>query len=123
MGILWKGVDGTLYDFGEHAYESDWADVGGIYIFAARLPNGDWNPLYVGNADSLMQRIHASEKWPWAVRLGANGVLACSVPDPAKRAKVAKEMIARLKPPLNDDPQTNVSEAVPIRHVTRRRTS
>jgi hypothetical protein len=110
MGISWKGADGTVHEFGEHPYESDWADVGGVYIFAARLANGDWNPLYVGNADSLVLRIRASEKWPWAVRLGANGVLACSVPDATRRIKMVAELIARLKPPLNDYPENRIRE-------------
>ncbi|HZP66532.1 MAG TPA: hypothetical protein VFB32_09485 [Rudaea sp.] len=116
MGIIWKGVDGTLYDFTEHRYDSDWADIGGIFIFAARLPSGDWNPLYVGNAESLAKRIRGNEKWPWAERLGANGVLACAVEDEVRRGKIVAEMIARLKPPFNDYPQPRLDET-PMRRA------
>jgi hypothetical protein len=105
VDIVWKGVDGSRYEFAEYAYDSDWTDSGGIYIFAARLPNGDWNPLFVGNAHSLEQRLQAHDKWPWAVRLGATGVLACAEPDDGKRRRAVAEMIARLKPPLNEHPE------------------
>jgi len=117
MGIVWKGVDGSLYDFDEHPLENDWADIGGVFIFAARLPNGDWNPLFVGHADSLMQRIPGHEKWPWAVRLGATGVLACAVSAQVKRRKTVAEMIARLKPPLNEHPQIESVDATLMRRA------
>jgi len=120
VGIIWKGVDGTLYDFSEHPYDSDWADLGGIFIFAARLSDGNWNPLYIASTDSLAQRIRSDEKWPWAVRLGATGVLACAVPDGMKRIKLVAEMIARLKPPLNDYPQES-GDVAPLRRAQGRR--
>ena len=111
MGIIWKGADGALYDFSEHPYDSDWADIGGIFIYAARLRDGNWNPLYVAATDNLARRVRGDEKWPWAVRLGATTVLACAIPEPEKRPRLVAEMIARLKPPLNDYPQNQFREA------------
>ena len=105
MGIIWKGADGALYDFSEHPYDSDWAAIPGIFIYAARLPDGNWNPLYIASTGNLAERVRADEKWPWAQRLGASTVLACGVLGQGQRDRVAAEMIARLKPPLNDFPQ------------------
>src|SRR5258708_36923213 len=101
MDNVWKSVDGSAYEFAPHLYASDWVDVGGVYLFAARLANGDWNPLFIGQADSFESSIPGHEKWPWAALLVATHVLACAVAAPAKRAAVEHEMIARLKPPLN----------------------
>jgi hypothetical protein len=120
VGIMWKGVDGTLYDFSEHAYDSDWAELGGVFIFAARLADGNWNPLYIASTRNLAQRIRSDEKWPWAVRLGATGVLACAVDDGTRRIKLVAEMIARLKPPLNDYPQES-NEVATLRRAQGRR--
>ena len=110
MGIIWKGADGALYEFSEHPRDSEWADVPGVFIFAARLPDGNWNPLYIAAAENLARRVRADEKWPWAVRLGATTVLACAVTEQAQRTRVVAEMIARLKPPLNDFPQNQFRE-------------
>src|SRR5476649_1368674 len=98
MSTVWKSVDGSMYEFSAHLYESGWADVGGIYLFAARLANGDWNPLFIGHADSFEDAIPNHEKWPWAALLGATHVLACAVPAAAKRVSIETEMIARLRP-------------------------
>jgi len=117
MGIRWKGVDGTLYEFSEHPYTSDWAEVAGIFIFAARFAGGNWNPLYICAAENLRERIRNDEKWPWAVRLGATDVLACAVGEPERRARVVAEMIKRLKPPLNDFPQGGARAASPLRQA------
>jgi hypothetical protein len=121
VGIIWKGVDGALYEFSEHPHASDWEEVGGVFIFAARLDDGNWNPLYIASSECLSRRIPNDEKWPWAVHLGANGVLACAVADGIKRVKLVAEMIARLKPPLNDYPQEQVRAATPLRCVQGRR--
>ena len=120
MGIIWKGVDGALYDFSEHPYASDWAELGGIFIYAARLKDGNWNPLYIASTENLAQRIRCDEKWPWAERLGATGVLACAIADGMKRIKLVAEMIARLKPPLNDYPQESAAVSQ-LRRVQGRR--
>ena len=117
MGIRWKGADGTLYEFSEHAYASDWSDVGGVFIFAARFARGDWNPLYICAAENLRERIRSDEKWPWAVRLGATDVLACGVAEADRRTRVVAEMIARLKPPLNDYPRGGARAAPMLRQA------
>jgi hypothetical protein len=88
-----------------------------VYLFAARLPNGDWNPLFIGQADNLERDIPGHEKWPWAVLLGATHVLACAVAAPAKRLSVEAEMIARLKPPLNSTPQAKPRDGAMLRRA------
>ena len=120
MGIIWKGADGVLYEFSEHPHSSDWSDVGGVFIFAARLTDGNWNPLYIASTENLSRRIPVDEKWPWAVHLGATGVLACAVPEGIKRVKLVAEMIARLKPPLNDYPQEQLSAVTLLRRAQNR---
>ncbi|MDR3386415.1 MAG: hypothetical protein P4L92_05130 [Rudaea sp.] len=105
MATVWKSVDGSIYEFSPYPYDSDWTDVGGVYIFAARMATGDWNPLFISHADSFELCIPGHEKWPWAVILGATHVLACAVAAEPKQTSVETEMIARLKPPLNSIPQ------------------
>jgi hypothetical protein len=117
MSTVWKSIDGSMYEFSPHMYASGWADVGGIYLFAARLKSGDWNPLFIGHSDSFECAIPNHEKWPWAVLLGATHVLACAVTAPAKRLSVETEMIARLKPPLNSLPQGKPRDGAILRRA------
>ena len=117
MSTVWKSIDGSMYEFSSHLYESSWADVGGIYLFAARLRNGDWNPLFIGHSDSFEYAIPNHEKWPWAVLLGATHVLACALIVQSKRLAVETEMIARLKPPLNSLPQGKPRDGAILRRA------
>lgn len=117
MATVWKSVDGSAYEFAPHPYASNWTDAGGVYLFAARLANGDWNPLFIGQAESLERSIPGHEKWPWAALLGATHVLACAVAAPAKRAAIENEMIARLKPPLNSAPQGKIHDSSLLRRA------
>jgi hypothetical protein len=105
MATIWKGIDGSMHEFSPHPYESDWTDAAGVFIFAAQISRGNWNPLFIGHTDSFEHSIPGHEKWPWAVILGATHVLACAVATQAMRCSVETEMIARLKPPLNSIPQ------------------
>ena len=91
MVTVWKSVDGSTCEFSPHPYASHWTDVGGIYMFAARMTNGDWNPLLIGRAGSFERGIPGHEKWPWAVILGATHVLACAVAVESKRTSVETE--------------------------------
>ena len=117
MATVWKSIDGSTYEFSPHPYESDWTDAGGMYIFAAQLGNGDWNPLFIGHSDSFENSIRGHEKWPWAQILGATQVLACAVAGRSKRALLEVEMIARLKPPLNGMPQANARASTILRRA------
>jgi hypothetical protein len=54
--------------------------VGGNYLFAKQLPNGNWLPLYIGQAGDLKARLPAHERMAEARRAGANFVFAHSTP-------------------------------------------
>jgi|SRR5882724_4775762 len=117
MATVWKSVDGSKYEFTPRTYESAWTDVAGVYLFAAGLTNGDWNPLFIGQADSFEHSIPNHEKWPWAMLLGATHVLACAIVAQAKRVSVETEMIARLKPPLNGIAQGKPGDGTMLRRA------
>lgn len=117
MATVWKSVDHSTYEFTPYPFENDWTDIAGVYLFAARLPNGDWNPLFIGEADSYERDLPGHEKWPWAALLGATHVLICTVAGKAKRETVEAEMIARLKPPLNSAPQAKTRDGALLRRA------
>jgi hypothetical protein len=75
---------------------------GGNYAFVERLANGNYVPLYFGQADDLRARIPGHERLPDAVRAGATYVMAHTTPA-GEQARLAEErdLIQRWNPTLN----------------------
>lgn len=86
--------------FSIHDPDVQWADVAGIYIFA-KSDQGQWQPIYVGQASSFKDRMANHERWAEAQRLGATHVLALIVPQQASRDGIERSLIQTFEPPLN----------------------
>lgn len=78
-----------------------WNAVPGLYIFAGTNPAGEWYPLYIGQAESLAERIPTHERWQEARQLGATHVHALVVRDKAQRCAAEAELIRAYQPRLN----------------------
>jgi hypothetical protein len=76
--------------------------VAGNYAFAKRLPNGNYLPVYFGQAQDLKVRIPTHERLAEAIRLGATHVMAHSTQG-GETARCAEEvdLIRYWQPPLN----------------------
>ena len=93
-------------EFEVYKPDTEWNDVGGVYIFTAQQPAGleddIWRALYVGETESFKNRLLANhEKWPAAVELGATHIHTLVEQGPIKRTLVEALLIQELKPPLN----------------------
>ena len=86
-------------DVNDHA--ANWNAVPGLYIFAGLNSEGRWAALYIGQAESLADRLPNHERWQEAVRLGATHVHARVVPQAATRDAVERELIQAYQPRLN----------------------
>ena len=76
--------------------------VAGNYAFVKRLPNGNFVPLYFGQAENLQDRIPTHERWADAVRAGATNVVAHSTQGGEKaRLDEERDLIQRWNPALN----------------------
>ena len=102
----------STYRWGGHEFEvyqpdTEWNDVGGVYIFTVQRPAGllgdSWQALYVGKAESFKNRLDLSnhEKWPAAVKLGVTHIHTLVEQGSIKRTLVEALLIPELKPPLN----------------------
>ena len=98
-------------EFKVYKPDTEWYDVGGVYIFAKRgawiglgLGQGnpmDWEPLYVGETESFKNRLLAShEKWPAAVGLGATHIHTRNEVMIARKL-LEVLLIQKYDPPLN----------------------
>ncbi len=96
-----KTVSWLNHQFTVYTKSATWNDVAGIYIFARINGRGQWEALYVGQADSLRTRIPGHERREEAERLGATHVHAKVVPLAATRDSLEAELIQAFQPPLN----------------------
>ena len=92
----WSGYGFTVYPM-----NTNWYEVGGIYIFCGINPYNQWVALYIGQADSFHKRIPSHEQWNPAARLGATHIHAMVVPLAANRDKIEAELIRVYQPALN----------------------
>jgi hypothetical protein len=102
--IDWPGQSGTNYrywflaDITANGIQA----VAGNYAFVKRLPNGNYTPLYFGQADDLQARIPNHDRLDDARRAGATHVMAHSTQG-GELARLAEErdLIQRWNPTLN----------------------
>ncbi len=92
----WSGYDFEIYE-----PNTQWNDVGGIYIFTGLAANGRWTAYYIGKCESFRDRLPNHERWVEAVRFGATHVHALVVPQEANREAIEKQLIAFAGPRLN----------------------
>ncbi|MPZ35591.1 MAG: hypothetical protein GEV13_32290 [Rhodospirillales bacterium] len=91
--LVWSGLGGTKHRF--------WfVDLSltrlisqpGVYMFV-RWANQVWEPLYIGIADDLPDRLTGHERWAEAVKLGATHLVAQGLAAPAARQKAEQDLI------------------------------
>ena len=70
--VTWLGYDFKVWK----ADAVRWNDVPGVYIFAGLNSQGHWTPVYVGQTESLVDRLPSHEKWPEAEQRGATHIHA-----------------------------------------------
>lgn len=101
---VWRGESGRRYRFKITLTRRGIpAESGGIYVFVRRWFLFFLQPLYVGKATNLRDRLLGHEKWPrafWKFRATERHILR--VADERDRAAIEEDLVRRLKPPMND---------------------
>jgi hypothetical protein len=66
---------GRKYAYSVFGFDQEWVDFPGNYVFARRTIRG-WEPLYIGEAESLKRRLNRRhEAWVYCLSRGATHVL------------------------------------------------
>lgn len=105
----WPGLSGKTYCYWTLGSldASAIKDEPGNYVFVKRLANGNFFPLYFGQASSLRARLPTHEVWPVAVQRGATHVMAHTTPAGEKaRLDEERDLIQRWNPELNSQHRT-----------------
>lgn len=77
--FIWRGEDGTPYEYRIYNLDPKWNDVPGNYIFAKEgtILGGGWIPLYIGETENFENRLGPShERWAEAMAHGMTHVHA-----------------------------------------------
>lgn len=102
--IDWPGQSGSTYRywFIDQLTAENLQAVGGNYMFVKKLPNGNWLPVYIGQADDLKARLPGHERLEDARRAGATHAMGHTTPA-GEKARLAEErdLIQHWTPTLN----------------------
>ena len=103
MSINFYSSTGETVPFEIYDYHDDWhRNVAGLYIFAKYdFFHNRWQVFYVGKTECFKSRMADHEKWPAAVRLGSEKVLAVVASEEWKRSLLESELINCFRPVLN----------------------
>lgn len=84
--VAWRGASGATYTLYLHPIGTTYQAVAGVYIFCKLAQNGNWDPVYIGEAGDLNERLHTNlylhHKWPCISRNGATHICSVAVPGP-----------------------------------------
>ena len=102
------GPSNKIYHFEIWFKESEFEDVGGVYIFSKIETSLGGKELirhihlYIGETNSFKERLDNHEKWDDAIEHGAQMILLLPENDADRRKKVEKDLIEEYNPILND---------------------
>ena len=89
------------HEFTIYTNDTDWNAVAGLYIFAGENSKGQWFPLYIGQTESLAERLPNHEDWPEAEILAATHIHARVEADESRRLALEAQLIQHYQPHLN----------------------
>lgn len=104
------GASGTNYDYWDLQSPRDAStiqDQPGNYAFLKKLPNGNYLPVYIGQADSLKNRLPNHERMGDAILAGAIVLVAHTTPGGEQvRLAEEKDLVSVWNPVLNTQHRT-----------------
>ena len=95
--VCWLDHDFDVF----HSIDGAWNSVPGVYLFAGINSAGNLYPVYVGETESLAERLPNHERWQEAVREGATQIHAKVVRPEQARLDLQKALIRAYSPRLN----------------------
>jgi hypothetical protein len=102
--VDWVGKSGKTYRYWglSNMTAAGIQAVPGNYAFVKQLPNGNFLPLYFGQAINLQDRIPTHDRWEDARRLGVTHMMAHTTQGGEQvRLDEERDLIQQWNPPMN----------------------
>ena len=103
--IYLSGASGTSYAYwlvDRPRIAATLLALGSNYVFLKKLANGNWLPVYIGQAANLRDRLPTHDRFDEAVRAGATVVVAhTTLGGESARLAEERDLIAKWNPVLN----------------------
>ena len=102
--IMWPGASGKEYKYWIYRIGTTFKDTPGNYIFAKESSPGRWTPIYIGETESLRDRLSNHDKMPCVKRHGGTHIHAhtTSGGQDVRRAEES-DLLAKWDPPCNKE--------------------
>ncbi|MGR3708726.1 MAG: hypothetical protein ACU0A9_04720, partial [Alterinioella nitratireducens] len=103
--VTWTGISGTPYQFETYPSGTQFNHVSGVYVICRQLLTGNFEALYVGEAQSLYDRLNAGandhDGLRRALRHDATHIGAKVVSGDSERLRVETDLRHSLNPVCN----------------------
>lgn len=105
LSVTWRGASGQSHTFETYPVGTQFNPISGVYIFCRQVASGNWEALYVGETQSLKQRLNTGigshDGYARASRLGMTHIAALVVAGDAERLRIETDLRHGLKPSAN----------------------
>ncbi|MCK0139615.1 hypothetical protein [Aliiroseovarius sp. F47248L] len=105
MTVTWTGHSGSRYRFDVFPVGTPFNPISGVYIFCRQIASGSWEALYVGETQSLEQRLNTGigshQGYARAARFGMTHIAAIAVAGDAESLRIETDLRYGLNPSAN----------------------
>ena len=102
--IMWPGASGKEYRYWIYPIGTTFEDTPGNYLFAKESSPGRWTPIYIGETESLSDRLSNHDKMPCINRHGGTHIHTHTTfgSQDVRRAEES-DLLANWNPPCNKE--------------------
>ena len=102
--IMWEGASGKQYQYWISPISMSFVDEPGNYIFVKETSPNNWIPLYIGQTESLKNRLADHEKLLRVIRNGGTHIHAHTTSGSEQdRKEEEADLLAKLDPSCNKE--------------------
>ena len=100
--IRWTGKSGKQYEYWIYRMDTTFEDEPGNYIFAKETSPHLWSPVYIGETESLKDRLTNHNELPCITKNGGTHIHAHTTPGGAHARKAEEaDLLDRSDTPCN----------------------
>jgi hypothetical protein len=96
--VSFLGNSRTVYKFGVYTLDTNFTDIGAVYIFCSTNAKGQHQPRYVGATGELGHHIQDYNQWPRIRQCDVKCICVRVDKSESSRASIASDLIAYYNP-------------------------